>query len=94
MSFRREMVERNLPLVWEWFNYRRGVIGNCEPNAGHISIAGAQQSGRFEEFTLVTQNIDGLHRAAGSREVMELHGNIDQARCLSCGRLKDVQRFY
>ena len=83
-----EMVETNLPLVWEWFDYRRGVVNGCEPNAGHMAIAEAQQSGRFEEFTLVTQNIDGLHRSAGSQDVIELHGNIHKARCLSCGRLQ------
>jgi NAD-dependent deacetylase len=79
-----EMVETNLPLVWEWFDYRRGVVGGCEPNAGHRAVADAQNSGRFEEFTLVTQNIDGLHAAAGSHDLIELHGNINQARCLSC----------
>ena len=83
-----EMVETNLPLVWEWFDYRRGVVNGCEPNAGHMAIAEAQQSGRFEEFTLVTQNIDGLHRSAGSQDVIELHGDIHKARCLTCGSLQ------
>lgn len=85
-----EMVEKDLPLVWEWFDYRSVVVGECEPNAGHLAIAEAQNSGQFEEFTLVTQNIDRLHRAAGSHEVIELHGNIHQARCLSCGNLHDL----
>lgn len=83
-----EMVEQNLPLVWEWFDYRRGVVKGCEPNAGHLAIAEAQQSGRFEEFTLVTQNIDGLHRVAGSQDAIELHGDIHKAKCLSCGSLQ------
>lgn len=81
----REMVEKDLGLVWEWFDYRLNVVGECFPNAGHTALAEAQQSGRFEEFTLVTQNVDGLHEEAGSVEVIELHGNIRQARCLSCG---------
>lgn len=81
------MVNENLPLVWEWFDYRRGVIKDCKPNAAHLAIADAQRSGRWEEVTLVTQNIDGLHRAAGSRELIELHGHINYARCLSCGLL-------
>jgi NAD-dependent deacetylase len=84
------MVQEDLPLVWEWFDYRRGVVGNCEPNAGHIAIAEAQRSGRFSEFTLITQNIDGLHAKAGSTGIIELHGNIHQARCLSCGRLQEL----
>lgn len=85
-----EMVHKDLPLVWEWFDYRRGVVAGCEPNAGHFAIAEAQKSDRFDSFTLVTQNIDGLHRAAGSPDVIELHGNIHQARCLSCGKLLNL----
>ncbi len=81
------MVNENLPLVWEWFDYRRGVIKDCKPNAAHLAIAEAQGSGRWDEVKLVTQNIDGLHRAAGSRELIELHGHINDARCLSCGLL-------
>lgn len=80
-----EMVVRDLPLVWEWFDYRLGIVGDCAPNPGHLALAEIQQSGRFEEFTLVTQNIDGLHAQAGSTEPIELHGNIQQARCPSCG---------
>lgn len=79
-----QMVEANLPLVWEWFDYRRGVIAACEPNAAHHAIAKCQQSGNFADLTLVTQNIDGLHRRAGSTEVLELHGDIWQARCRGC----------
>lgn len=85
-----EMVESDLPLVWEWFDYRRNVVGKCGPNPGHLAIAAAQNSGRFGAFALVTQNIDGLHAAAGSGEFMELHGNINRARCLSCGFLQDL----
>ena len=60
-----EMVERDLPEVWEWFNYRRGVLATLKPNSAHEAIARWQD--RFDHFTLVTQNIDGLHQAAGSR---------------------------
>jgi NAD-dependent deacetylase len=79
-----QKVEEDLPLVWEWFDYRRGVLAKCKPNEAHIAIADAQRSGRFEDFTLVTQNIDGLHRVAGSENLIELHGHINTARCLSC----------
>lgn len=78
------MVQHDLPLVWEWFDYRRGIVAGCEPNAGHRAIADAQTSMLFDDLTLVTQNIDGLHLAAGSTDLIELHGNIHQARCLSC----------
>ena len=76
------MLERDLPAVWEWFNYRRGVLRTLKPNAAHEAIAGWQD--RFEQFTLVTQNVDGLHYAAGSRDVIELHGSVWRARCLTC----------
>jgi NAD-dependent deacetylase len=76
------MVARNLPLVWEWFEYRRGLLAPCMPNPGHGAIAAWQD--RFKSFTLVTQNIDGLHQKAGSREVLELHGNIWTGRCTRC----------
>jgi NAD-dependent deacetylase len=84
------MVQKDLPLVWEWFDYRRGVVAGCEPNAAHYAIASAQKSGRFDTLTLVTQNIDSLHRTAGSAGFIELHGNINQARCLSCNFLRDL----
>jgi NAD-dependent deacetylase len=82
------MLERNLPLVWEWFNYRRDVIEKIAPNPAHYALARWQKL--FPDFTLVTQNIDGLHRAAGSEDVIELHGNIWRARCTSCGASYDL----
>jgi hypothetical protein len=78
-----KMVEENLPLVWEWFDYRRSVAAECEPNAAHAALSDWQRAGDFEEFTLATQNVDGLHRRAGSSRVLELHGNIWRARCQS-----------
>lgn len=76
------MVERDLPAVWEWFDYRRGLLQELRPNQAHAELARWQNL--FDEFTLVTQNIDGLHQMAGSRDVIELHGNIWRARCLVC----------
>jgi NAD-dependent deacetylase len=87
------MVNENLPLVWEWFDYRRGIVAGCNPNAAHFAIARAQKSGRFEAFTLVTQNIDGLHRRAASTDLIELHGNINLARCLSCSYLLSLAKI-
>src|SRR4051812_36378326 len=62
------MLERDLREVWAWFDYRRAGIEKLAPNPAHTTIAGWQK--RFPDFTLVTQNIDGLHRAAGSRNVV------------------------
>lgn len=76
------MLERNVAEVWEWFNYRRDVIEKIAPNPAHQALARWQE--RFSDFTLVTQNVDGLHEAAGSRDVVELHGNLWHARCTSC----------
>ena len=77
-----EMLERNLPAVWEWFDYRRNFLDSILPNAAHYEIA--LWAERFPELTLVTQNVDGLHQKAGSRDVIELHGNIWRARCVAC----------
>jgi NAD-dependent deacetylase len=83
------MVRENLPEVWEWFDYRRGALQDCQPNAAHFALAAWQN--RFPDFTLVTQNIDGLHAAAGSRGVIELHGNIQRAYCPSCLKRFDIR---
>jgi NAD-dependent deacetylase len=84
-----EMVERDLPEVWAWFDYRLGVLRTLNPNPAHSTLARWQDE--FDTFTLATQNVDGLHRAAGSREVLELHGNIWTARCTRCGARADVR---
>jgi NAD-dependent deacetylase len=76
------MVESDLPAVWEWFDYRRAVLAAVEPNPAHYEIARWQEI--FPECTVATQNIDGLHQRAGSRDIIELHGNIWTARCRTC----------
>jgi NAD-dependent deacetylase len=85
------MLERDLPAVWEWFNYRRGLLEALKPNPAHEAIARWQD--QFGDFTLVTQNIDGLHQAAGSREVIELHGSIWRARCVHCGARHNLREL-
>lgn len=82
------MLERDLPAVWEWFDYRRNLLEPLEPNPAHLEIARWRE--RFQQFTIVTQNIDGLHQKAGSKDVIELHGNIWRARCLSCHARYDI----
>jgi NAD-dependent deacetylase len=68
---------RDPGLVWEWYAWRRGLIGAAKPNAAHTAIA------RLREAVVVTQNVDGLHARAGSQDVIELHGNIFRVRCVA-----------
>jgi len=84
------MLERNLPAVWEWFDYRRDVLNSLKPNAAHETIARWQDL--FPELTVVTQNVDGLHQHAGSRNVVELHGSIWRARCTVCTTTHQIPR--
>jgi NAD-dependent deacetylase len=84
------MVERDLPAVWEWFDYRRSLLTPLQPNAAHSVLADWQD--RFDQLTLVTQNVDGLHQLAGSRTVAELHGSIWRTRCISCTAQQEIPR--
>jgi NAD-dependent deacetylase len=74
----------NPRIVWEWYNWRRQLIGQVEPNPGHFALA--ELAGCFDDFTLITQNVDGLHFRAGSNDVLELHGNILRNKCADCER--------
>jgi NAD-dependent deacetylase len=76
---------RNPALVWEWYAHRKTIIATVQPNPGHVALA--RMEALFPRFTLITQNIDNLHRRAGSVTVYELHGNIERSYCMSCGRL-------
>ncbi|HKO63153.1 MAG TPA: NAD-dependent deacylase [Pyrinomonadaceae bacterium] len=84
------MVKRDLNAVWEWFDYRRNLLNLLEPNAAHHAIASWQR--RFTQLTVVTQNIDGLHQAAGSTNVIELHGSIWRSRCVDCDARREIPR--
>ena len=68
--------------VWEWYRWRRRKLAEIEPHAGHHAVA--EWEDRVDDFVVVTQNIDGLHHAAGSRNVIELHGRMDLVRCVGC----------
>jgi NAD-dependent deacetylase len=72
--------QRDPRLVWEWYAWRRTLVAAASPNPGHIALAEMER--RVPEFTLITQNVDGLHHLAGSRAVIELHGNIQRVKCL------------
>ena len=75
-----EAFARDARLVWEWYEWRRQLIATRPPNAAHEAIAALETHVR--EFLLITQNVDGLHRRAGSRRMVELHGNLWRVRCL------------
>ncbi len=74
-----EAFMRDPKLVWEWYEWRRRLVGEAEPNPGHRALVRLEE--RAPDFTLVTQNVDGLHSRAGSRSPIELHGNILRTVC-------------
>ncbi len=74
-----EAFQRNPRLVWEWYEWRRQLVSQAKPNPGHLALVEMER--RVPHFTLITQNVDGLHRRAGSRHVIELHGNIMRTIC-------------
>lgn len=78
-----EAFQRNPRLVWDWYAERRRRVLEAEPNAGHFALATLE--GRVPTFALFTQNVDGLHRRAGSRQVLELHGSLLNVKCFDCG---------
>lgn len=86
-SFRAEQLAtpeafaRDPHLVWEWYDWRRQLVAKAEPNAAHHALA---RLGQRPGVTLITQNVDGLHRAAGSRNVIDLHGRLASVRCMGC----------
>lgn len=82
---------RNPELVSAWYSHRREIIRESKPNAAHFALA--ELEGIYEDFTLITQNIDNLHFRAGSRNICELHGNIERNYCISCGTRYDGEDF-
>lgn len=79
--------ERDPRLVWEWYNWRRELIATKRPNDAHVAIASLES--RRLDFWLITQNVDGLHRQAGSTQLSEIHGNIWMVRCTGCGAVTE-----
>jgi len=73
----------NPKLVWEWYLHRREIMSKVAPNAGHYALVEMEKF--YPDFTLITQNVDGLHRRAGSQKVLEVHGNITKNKCFECG---------
>jgi NAD-dependent deacetylase len=84
-AFRRDPVK-----VWEFYALRLDALAQAEPNAGHLALAELERRGLVQ--AVVTQNIDGLHQRAGSKQVIEVHGSIRTAECLACGEEADLDR--
>ena len=80
---------RDPQLVWDWYRWRRSIVARARPNAGHVALARFERRCPTGSWSLVTQNVDGLHTQAGSRCPVELHGSLWRARCLDCGRERD-----
>ena len=79
-----EAFARDPKLVWDWYAMRREKVREVEPNPGHYALA--DMAYHIPDFSLITQNVDGLHLKAGSPRVIELHGNLQRVRCASCGQ--------
>jgi len=73
---------RDPKLIWDWYAWRREAVKGVRPNTGHYALVEIEK--RLSVFTLITQNVDGLHRMAGNQNVLELHGNIQRVRCSEC----------
>ncbi len=83
-----EAFARDPKLVWDWYAWRREALKSARPNAGHYALV--EMEARVPRFTLITQNVDGLHRMAGSKNIYELHGNIQRVRCSECGAFAET----
>ena len=79
-----EAFMKNPDLVWEWYMFRRKIINSVSPNPGHYALAEMEKL--FDDFTLISQNVDGLHKKSGSENILELHGNILKNKCFDCGK--------
>lgn len=85
-----EAFRKNPRLVWEWYEWRRNKVASVQPNPGHLALAEIER--HVSNFTLVTQNVDGLHARAGSQRIIELHGNITRTKCFNENRLVESWR--
>jgi NAD-dependent deacetylase len=77
--------------VWEFYGRRLDVLADAQPNLAHVALAELEARGLVQ--AVITQNVDGLHAAAGSRDVIEMHGSVATASCSTCGRREDRERL-
>jgi NAD-dependent deacetylase len=81
--------QRDAALVWRFYHARRAALASVRPNPGHLALAALEKRLGPDCFTLITQNVDGLHQQGGSRHVLEIHGAIRRVRCSGCGEVTD-----
>jgi NAD-dependent deacetylase len=81
--------QRDPALVWRFYHLRRAALAKVRPNSGHDALVALERRCGPDAFTLVTQNVDGLHQQAGSRNVLEIHGTIRRVRCTGCRNVAD-----
>ena len=74
-----EAFQADPALIWRWYRWRRELVARAAPNAGHLALV--DLAAMVPQLTLITQNVDGLHQRAGSRNVTEFHGNLFANRC-------------
>jgi len=86
-----EAFRRDPAVVWEWYNWRKSLVSQKDPNAGHLAINFIQE--RHPEMGVITQNVDGLHQRAGNKNLVELHGNLFFARCVKCNGIVEYQDY-
>jgi len=77
-----DALENETELFWKFYNWRQKLLREIEPNLGHYALVDLEK--HFEDFWIITQNVDGLHKAAGNSNIIELHGNITETYCVKC----------
>ncbi|MBC15627.1 MAG: NAD-dependent deacylase [Desulfovibrio sp.] len=86
---RPDAFESRPELVWEFYNWRRQLVAECEPNPAHRALVELER--QIPNFLLITQNVDGLHAKAGSKKLMEMHGSLWQGRCTKCTHAREAR---
>ncbi len=84
---RPDAFEAKPELVWEFYNWRRDLVGKCKPNPAHIALAEMEK--KLPNFLLITQNVDGLHAKAGNQKLIEMHGSLWQLKCTKCTHARE-----
>ncbi|VDO03340.1 unnamed protein product [Rodentolepis nana] len=86
-----EAFRDNPSLVWEFYHYRRVLVSSKTPNSGHYALMELENllTSANRNFTLATQNVDGFHSSIGSKNIIELHGNLFKVRCTKCGKVAE-----
>jgi NAD-dependent deacetylase len=85
----QQAFEKDPELVWDWYHWRRNLVREVSPNPAHYAIVELER--RVSDFTLITQNVDGLHLRAGSENVFQIHGDLHHARCSECAAIIALQ---